>query len=827
MKDKKQLFLVGNAHLDPVWQWRWQEGSAEAKATIRSALDRMKEFPKFRFVCSSASVYQWIEEFDSEMFEEIKERVNEGRFIVVGGWYVQPDCNLPSGEGFARQSLYSQRYFKEKLGVTAKVGYNVDSFGHNLMLPQILKKSGMDYYIFMRPSHTEQPDITSDIFNWVSPDGSSVLAYHIICSYSGNFQELQQISWRIQALNENSRTDLDIAPFFYGVGNHGGGPTIKNLELLEEYQKQHPELSFTYSNLSDFFSAIENSGHPIPDRLDDLQHHAAGCYSTVTSIKNGIRRSEHELLAAESYVVLANKLCNKAFQNAELEKAWKNVCFLHFHDSMDGCSIKEVYDDAQYMYGMSLNTAAVCENNALQTISWAIDTSDKSKGLPVVVFNPHGFEVTHTVQVNKEFNKVSDNNGNTIASQLVHSSTQECYNRKDTLFTATVPALGYNVYYLDNSDQTEYLHFETNTTAIEFNSVRSAKKNEFNSHFDIQTDTKGIILENDFFRIVFELYSGYIISFTDKRTQEELITVRAAVPVVIDEYHQDTWSHDQNYFTDIMARFSDARVTITETGPLRATVKVESKYNSSTLTQYFSLEEGCDRLKVRAFVDWHEKHKMLKIKWPMNVENPKAYYEIPFGVIERPCNGEEEPGLCWTAIKGDNGGFAIINNNTYSSSVKDNIIYHTILRSPIYGDIGGPRDDESDYTNQGRFDFSYELMRVNDNWAPVIQSAKQLNKPLTHILENWHEGKIKNNSYQGIDINRKNVMLSAIKRSEDNSGIVIRLYETDGIKTEFIVRGDLIPIPLNATITPYSVNTYYLDDGSVEWKEVLLTEFDI
>ena len=169
MKNKKQFYLVGNAHLDPVWQWRWQEGSAEAKATIRSALDRMKEFPDFKFVCSSASVFRWIEEFDGDMFEEIKQRVKEGRFVIVGGWHVQPDCNLPSGEGFARQSLYAQRYFKENFGVVAKVGYNVDSFGHNIMLPQILTKSGMNQYLFMRPAPHEN-DLPSDVFNWVSPE---------------------------------------------------------------------------------------------------------------------------------------------------------------------------------------------------------------------------------------------------------------------------------------------------------------------------------------------------------------------------------------------------------------------------------------------------------------------------------------------------------------------------------------------------------------------------------------------------------------------------------------------------------------------------------
>jgi alpha-mannosidase len=154
----KRFYFVGNAHLDPVWMWRWQEGSAEAKATVRSALDRMKEYPDFKFVCSSASVYQWIEDFDPAMFEEIKERIREGRWIVVGGWFVQPDCNLPSGEGFARQSLYCQRYFYDRFGVCATIGYNVDSFGHSAALPALLSQGRIENYLFMRPANGEEMD---------------------------------------------------------------------------------------------------------------------------------------------------------------------------------------------------------------------------------------------------------------------------------------------------------------------------------------------------------------------------------------------------------------------------------------------------------------------------------------------------------------------------------------------------------------------------------------------------------------------------------------------------------------------------------------------
>ena len=151
MEKEKTMYMIGNAHIDPVWLWNWQEGWQEVKATFRSALDRMKEYEDFIFTGSSAAFYEWVEENEPAMFEEIRERVKEGRWVIVGGWWIQPDCNVPCGESYVRQGLYAQRYFKEKFGVTAHTGYNVDSFGHNGMLPQILKKSGMDNYVFMRP----------------------------------------------------------------------------------------------------------------------------------------------------------------------------------------------------------------------------------------------------------------------------------------------------------------------------------------------------------------------------------------------------------------------------------------------------------------------------------------------------------------------------------------------------------------------------------------------------------------------------------------------------------------------------------------------------
>ena len=216
----KKMYWIGNAHLDPVWLWRWQDGYSEVLATYRSALDRMKETEDFKFTSACAVYYQWIEKSDPEMFEEIKQRVKEGRWNITGGWFLQPDCNIPAGESFARHTLISQRYFKDKFGVTATSGYNVDSFGHNASLPMILRAGGMENYVYMRPGpHEKAQDF--DLFRWQSADGSAVTAFRIHDCY--NLDENQ--TNLEDKIREEIKKDGQPRMAFFGVGNHGGGPT--------------------------------------------------------------------------------------------------------------------------------------------------------------------------------------------------------------------------------------------------------------------------------------------------------------------------------------------------------------------------------------------------------------------------------------------------------------------------------------------------------------------------------------------------------------------------------------------------------------------------
>jgi alpha-mannosidase len=275
------LHMIGNAHIDPVWLWQWPEGYQEVRATFASAIERMSEYPEFVFTCDSVLYLAWVEEHDPDLFAAIGRRISDGRWQQVGGWWIEPDCNLPSGESFVRQALYAQRYLLAKFGVTATVGCNVDPFGHNASLPQILRKSGMDGYVFMRPGPHEMA-LPGPYFWWESPDGTRVLAYRIPHEYcSSNTDVGGQIDKSLAQLPP----DMPELMVFYGVGNHGGGPTRANLDSIRRLDASGGMPQLRCSSPRDFFDRVAASGEPIPVHLGELQHHAVGCYSAHSGVK--------------------------------------------------------------------------------------------------------------------------------------------------------------------------------------------------------------------------------------------------------------------------------------------------------------------------------------------------------------------------------------------------------------------------------------------------------------------------------------------------------------------------------------------------------------
>ena len=819
-----KIHMVGNAHIDPVWLWRWQDGYAEVKATFRAALDRIAEFPDFIFTCAGAVYYRWIEESEPRMFQEIRRRVTEGRWVIVGGWWIQPDCNIPSGEAFARHSLYGQRYFLEKFGRMSTVGYNVDSFGHSGMLPQIYAQSGMPFYVMMRPQEHEM-SIPSSLFWWESPDGSRVLAFRIPLSYATSWADDEPVRRRIGDVAAMAREQGKDLMCFYGVGNHGGGPTRRSIQTIHDMQKEGGGRDILFSSPETYFKDMLSSGKEIPVVRGDLQHHASGCYSAHSETKASNRRAELRVLAAEKFASLAQVLTGLPYPAARLREAWEKVLFNHFHDVMGGCSVPEAYDDIREFYGQSLTVSAEVLNLSAQKISWSVDTSvpggsplsrDKDwvlwekddLGAPVVVFNPLSWEVTAPVRINRKLKAVTDNEGTPLALQYVRSSRTVQNEEWDTLFIGRVPAMGYRLFWLFRDRELP--------TAVDFPA-------------SVPMDGA---LENHLLRVEIDPCTGCIGRILDKRSGTEALSAPASA-LVMDEAACDTWAHGILSFREEIGRFSGAQLRTLESGPLRARLRVTSRYGDSLLRQDFMLHAGSVVIEVQARLDWRETHKMLKLAFPAKIIDPVAAWEIPYGFIERPADGEEEPGQQWIdatgkAPQGGAYGLALLNTGKYSSDIKGGELRMTVARGALFADHGGPRDGLCEYLDQGVQEFRYGVLPHSGDWreAGVVRAAGELNAPVFRVIETYHEGPLPR-YFEGARISARSVVATAFKRAEDGDGYVLRCHDSEGRGVECTFELPMLGRSWKAAIRPGEIKTFLVpDDHAAAVKETGVVERD-
>lgn len=809
----KTIHMIGNAHIDPVWLWRWQEGFQEVKSTFQSALDRLDEYDDFVFTSSSAQYYSWIEKSCPEIFEKIRRRVSEGRWVLCGGWWVQPDCNIPGGESFARQALISQNYFLEKFGVTAKVGYNVDSFGHSGMLPQILKKSGMDAYVFMRPM-AEEKTLPGNTFIWESDDGSQVLAYRLSYSYC-TFKNLEEHIDRCSGEFSGPANEIMC---FYGVGNHGGGPTIENLETIKKLRKKYAEegIELALSDPQTFFNSIQKCKDRLPVVHSDLLNHSVGCYSVESEIKRLNRKAENALLSAEKYCVLSNVIGTGRYFSG-FDTAWKDVLFNQFHDTLAGTAIREAYFDARNMYGEAISIASQNQNNALQSISFGINIERGDGVYPVVVFNPHSWAVESEVEIENSFsaiaedlNKlaVTDSNGEKVLSQQI-TTVAKVPGRKRIVFNAAMPPLGYTLYKIQGIR--EELSYAT----------MKASDNT---------------LENDFIRVEVDSVSGGLRSVFDIKAGVDVFSGSAAVPVVIED-HSDTWSHGIFKFDKNCGNFEPVSFKLIETGTVKSSIRVISRYGDSTITQIFSLNSGRKEIFVDVRVDWREKFKCLKLEFPVAVGSPVATYETPFGNIVRATDGNEEPMQNWLDVTGTgaNGGnslygVSILNDCKYGADVNQNVIRLTVLRSPVYAYHNpfklGDDPDEYEYIDQGIQDFKYVIVPHQGSWkdAETIQKGMELNQPLTAVVESFHNGNLPASDSM-IHISEPNIIMSAFKKAEKSDDYILRLYETYGLKTLAKVGLPKLSRIFSIEMGPYEIKTILIPaDPEKEIRETDLIE---
>lgn len=761
MGKSETIYLIGNAHIDPVWLWQWTEGREEVFSTCRTAIELLEEDPEFVFCRSSAATYSWIEEHEPVLFEQIRQRITEGRWVIVGGWWEQPDCNVPSGESLVRQGLYGKRYFLTRFGVEVTVGYNVDTFGHPATLPRILAGCGMNAYCFFRPQAHEK-ELPGGVFRWVAPGGAEVIA----CRPEGIYATgPEDIEGRIREAAGSIQTPLTSTLAFYGVGNHGGGPTRRNIASIHRLQSD-PELpTLKMAGPEPFFREAHANRDALPIVEDELQYHARGCYTAVSEVKREIRRSEQLLEAAERYCAVACGLGLGVLPTEEFAEAWHRVLFNQFHDILAGTSIRPAYDDTRADLEEAQAIARRRLRESLHRIAARVDTS--GEGQPLVVFNPTASPRREVVSVDLaccssgEAITLVDDQGNEVAATYGVPSIHTRSSTYPISFLADLPPLGYRAY----------------------RAVRQAPTASLPS-----VEASPTHLESARFRVEVDPQAGTVTRILDKESGKSLLAGPANALLVIRD-DSDTWSHDVVSFREEVGRFTlTGDPEAVAAGPTHAALRLRFAYGASTIEQQIVLYQDAPRIDFRTTIDWHESHRMLKVAFPTALEDAEATFEVAYGHITREANGGEEPVHRWMDLTGrlEGGvyGLALLNDSKYGCDVRGGEMRLSLLRSPIFAfhDPQKPKPDERyEYTDQGVQQVTYSLLPHAGDWrdAQVVQHAAALNAPVCSIPEAPHRGPWPG-SRSFLSATGDQLVLEVLKGAEDGDGLVLRGYESTG-----------------------------------------------
>lgn len=768
---------VGNSHIDMAWLWPWTETVEVVRNTFQSALDLMREYPGFKFTMSSARTYQWMQEKYPDLFQQIEQRVKEGRWEIVGGMWVEPDLNMPAGESLVRQILVGNRYFLKNFGVETNIGWNPDSFGYNWQLPQIYKKAGMDYFVTQKLLWAH--DYTTfpyKLFWWEAPDGSKLLTY-FPHDYAGGIDAASMAKdlsiWMPSIYGPRVSDPPEEMMHLYGVGDHGGGPTRAMLDNAEQLMKPgvvFPKLEF--STAKDFFADLQKKlpsmNVPTWDGELYFQYHR-GVFTTQAETKRRIRQSEEAMLDAEKFASLA-MLDGRSYPQPEMERAWKRLLFDHFHDIMPGSGIAVNYLDAARNLRDVRRAAGQVTQGSLREITAHVNT--EGPGTPVVVFNPLNWARTEVVEVNAQlpgsarFVEVTEANGKPVPSQLL--ALAAATHRALLLVEVTVPSMGYSTYFVRGAARQAAAHTALKATP----------------------DT----LENEYVRLKIDPSTGCMTSLFDKRSRTEALapsetdtggprnmTCGNLLQTFVDKPKQwDAWNIDAEFEDHYWNLDHADEVKLVESGPLRAVIRIKNHFQGSTFVRDVTLYAGVPRVDVKTDVDWHEQHILLKVAFPVSVHNTKASFEIPYGSIERPTTRNtpaekaqfEVPALRWADLSDSRHGFSLLNNCKYGYDAKGNVLRLSLLRSPTWPDP---------HADQGHHEFTYSLYPHGGTWreAFTVRQGYDLNYSLIALQVPRHQGGLPA-QYSFVQLSPDDVVLTAVKKAEDDNSLIFRFYEWAG-----------------------------------------------
>ena len=684
------VHMIGNAHIDPVWLWFWPAGVGEVLATCRTACDLLDEDPRLVFTRSDVWVYQRIEEMDPALFERIRAHVAAGRWAVVGGWYVQPDCNFPREESFRKHIESGRRYFTDRFGVRVTVGYNVDSFGHAASLPRILAEGGYDSYVMMRPMAHER-ELPAALFRWQSTPEA------------GGVREV--ITWRIQGvycvaeedLTEHVRASIaaavpgvDHVMCFYGVGDHGGGPTREQVRSIHANRDAFAGARLVFSHPRAFFDQVKPLAARLPLVEGELQMHAVGCYSAGRSIKKAAREGEHALIMAEQALSALGQ-GGQARARATLDRAWEKVMFNQFHDTYGGTAIPAAFEDA-------LGQLAAARSAADHVLYAAL--FQHATGMPpartqrIVAFNASdtafdGFpEWEPWLGGWKRFDGwLADEAGEPVPFQILPSPSVANMPGLITWHARLAPgAVG-------------TWSIRRGTPPRQFATDLSADEGSITgTRWRISAAADGGLLR------IMDRIPGSLLGGSD-------------IGLRVLEDPSDTWSHGiARYDGALAGSFVPGAWRVEEAGPVRTSLRVEARFHESTAIVWARLYRGDPRITLELRIDWRERLRILKLLMPIAGLAGERLDGIPGGGAVRLQDGRERPIVDWTVVSRAGKGAGTLGVALPDCSSLDGSpegLRFTLLRSPAYAwhdPARLPEDRVHRIMDQGEHTFRFAIL---------------------------------------------------------------------------------------------------------------------
>lgn len=741
---------IGHTHIDVAWLWTVAQTREKVARSFSTVLKYMEEYPEYKFMSSQPALYQFLKERYPETYEKIKERVKEGRWEPEGGMWVEADCNLTSGESLVRQFLYGKKFFKDEFGIDSRILWLPDVFGYSGALPQIMKKSGIKYFMTTKLAWNQINKVPYDTMMWRGIDGSEIFTHLIttlgvgqseadfFTTYNGMLHPDAILGGWHRYQNKDINNDILIA---FGYGDGGGGPTREMLETSKRMEKGIrgiPKVRQEFAG--NYFEELEervegNKSLPVWEGELYFEYHR-GTYTSMGRNKRSNRRCEQLLMDAELLEVLTG-----TSEKEEMDKIWRTVLLNQFHDILPGSSIAEVYEVTKKEY-------AEIESRLAEMIAEKLNLLMDGGQDKISVFNTLGFDRNDVVSL-----------GDCHAAALTDESGK--------IYPVQETAQGAVAYITD-------IPAKGGKTLQLLDTVKEEASR-------IQITENGI--ETPFYRISID-ENGLFTSIYDKECDREVLKAGEKgnlLRMYEDKpMHYDCWDIDMYYSEKYWDAEKADKIQWTEEGPVRATLEIQRTISNSVIKQEIHFYADSRRIDFSTWVDWKEHQHLLKVHFPVNIHSDEATFEVQFGNLKRKIHGNtswdearfESCGQKWMDISEGHYGVSLLNDCKYGYSAKDSNIALTLIKSGI---------DPNKTADQEEHVFTYALYPHKEMWsaAGTVQEAYKLNQPAYAT-----RGELKNTGKSFISTDKDNIIIETVKPAENGDGMIVRLYDCENSLTK-------------------------------------------